>query len=256
MDEYIYRYISFETFVGMVQSQALTFVQPMLWEDPQESSPFRQFIEGLHNEWEQLVFTACYFKTFGQCWTRLSESDAMWRIYSYNKKAIRVKIKKDALLLLDNVDAIDVTYQDTVFEYQDEKDIKKDYLRALCQKRIAFQHEQEIRLIHHYRFLNDEDFDRHVKAVMAISDHPQKMEALKSLFPDLTIEEQVDKTCRLLNVGKNKQAAKHISFTHIPDFICGVMIHPQADDWYVKVVEDFCRINSIPFEGKSQLYKK
>ena len=33
MAQYLYRYISFETFVGMVQKQALTFVLPKVWDD-------------------------------------------------------------------------------------------------------------------------------------------------------------------------------------------------------------------------------
>ena len=253
MDEYIYRYIGFDNFVGMVQNQALTLVQPMLWEDPQELSPFRQFIEEKGDEFERMAFIACCFKTYGQCWTRLAESDAMWRIYSYDNKAIRIKIKRETVAQLDNVQAIDVTYQDEPFEH---KDNRHDYARAFCQKRVAFQHEQEVRLLHHYKFLNDEDILSHMKAIMAISDHPESIPVLTSLFPDLPISEQVDKTCRLLNVGKNKQSVKNISFAHIPGFICGVMVHPQAPIWYVRIVEDFCYKNNIPFEGQSNLYNR
>ena len=43
--EFLYRYISFESFVGMVQKNALTFVLPSIWEDPQEIIPFIQFVD-------------------------------------------------------------------------------------------------------------------------------------------------------------------------------------------------------------------
>lgn len=251
MGKYIYRYISFETFVGMVQSQVLTFVQPMLWEDPQEIIPFYQFIESRGKGVEKALLQTCFFKTFCQCWTHLSESDAMWRIYSYNKKAVRVKIKKSSVDLLDNVKMADITYQDTPFQPQNTPD---DFINALSQKRIAFQHEQEVRLICSYKFSSDEDFFQHIKAVMGISEHKQWKQALDSLFPNSSIEEQVEKAGELLNIGNNRQTVKNISFSHIPDFICGVMIHPQADDWYVKIVENFCNINHVPFEGKSKLY--
>jgi len=53
MPQYLYRYISFETFVGMVQKQALTFVLPKVWDDPKERTAFYSFIEKREN-------TACF----------------------------------------------------------------------------------------------------------------------------------------------------------------------------------------------------
>ena len=43
--EFLYRYIGFETFVDMVQKNALTFVLPSVWDDPQEESPFIQMVK-------------------------------------------------------------------------------------------------------------------------------------------------------------------------------------------------------------------
>lgn len=253
MLEYIYRYISFETFVGMIQSKALTFVLPELWEDPQESKPFYQFLESKEKTIERMLLIACFQKTYGQCWTKLSESDAMWRIYSYNNKAIRIKAEIEKIALLKNVHIAPVNYTNSVFEPHNDS---LDFLASITQKRTAFEHEKEIRLIDCYKFESDEDFFRHVKAFLGVSKHEQWQQAMDNLFPNLTIEEQVEKACQLLNIGKSKQTSKKISFAHVPDFICGVMVHPQSPDWYVKIVEDFCNINNIPFEGQSTLYKK
>ena len=42
---------------------------------------------------------------------------------------------------------------------------------------------------------------------------------------------------------------------NLNDFLEGAMVHPQAQDWYVKIIEDICLQKGIPFEGQSQIYK-
>lgn len=251
MSRFIYRYISFESFVGMIQSQALTFVLPEVWDDPHENKPFIQFLESKENIYERMLFVACFYKTYGQCWTQLAESDAMWRIYSYNNRAIRIKVTEEKIQQLINVHMLPVNYTDAPFK---PKNKEFDYLASISQKRIAFEHEKEIRLINYYRFSSDEDFEKHIKALMVANHHPQQSAIIDSLFPNLSLEKQVEKICELLNIGINKQRVKDISFEHIPEFIGGVMVHPQAPQWYVAVVQEFCKRNNIPFDGKSMLY--
>ena len=251
MGEFLYRYISFETLVGMLQDKALTFVLPELWEDPYEDRPFLEFLKTKDNIYEYILFATVYCKTFGQCWTELSESDAMWRIYSYNNRAIRIKVANAKISKLENVDIMPVTYSDEPFEINDRK---QAFLKSLSHKRVAFEHEKEVRLIHHYKFLDDDDFEKHTKAFMVLNDHPNRVELIESLFPNLELDEQIRKTCEMINYGIYKQTAKKIYFEHIPDFIDGVMVHPQAPDWYVEIVKEYCRINNVPFEGKSKLY--
>ena len=252
MSQYIYRYVGFDTFVGMIQSKSLAFVLPEMWEDPQEISPFLQLLEKIDNAYIKLMLWACYYKTYGQCWTELSESDAMWRIYSYHCRAIRVKVSEDKVQLLDNVCAVKVHYTDDSYERQYTG--INDYLAALTQKRTAFEHEKEIRLIHYYRFHDEDDMDIHVKALMTTTHNEKVVEIMETLYPNLDMEQQVLQVCQLLNIGKVKKPVKNISFEHIPEFISGVMVHPQAPDWYVAIVEEFCRVNNVPFEGKSKLY--
>ena len=93
-NEFLYRYVSFETFVGMVQKNALTLVLPSEWDDPQENSPFAQFVAKIESDLEQAFFVAMHNKIYAQSWSELSESDAMWRIYAYNNRAVRIKVSK------------------------------------------------------------------------------------------------------------------------------------------------------------------
>ena len=67
MCKYLYRYVSFESFVGMIQQRSLTFVLPELWIDPKESAPFQHLAESCNNLFEQLMLYAIHLKTYCQC---------------------------------------------------------------------------------------------------------------------------------------------------------------------------------------------
>ena len=95
MNSYLYRYISFETFVGMIQNQSLTFVLPQVWDDPQEDNAFFSFVNDLDDIYKKILFLTCHNKTYAQCWTQNGQSDAMWRIYGYGERAVRIKISRN-----------------------------------------------------------------------------------------------------------------------------------------------------------------
>lgn len=252
MEEYLYRYIPFETFVGMIQNKSLTFVLPELWEDPKECAGIEHYIEQRDNVYEKLMLQSVYYKTFCQCWTTLAESDAMWRIYSYNNRTVRICIKRESVDLLDDVKTVDVEYTDDLDSTFDKGE--RGYLKALSQKRIAFAHEKEVRLIKHYRFKGIEDFKQHIYAWCAISENPQSLEIAENEFQGQSIEEKVESIVKLLNIGEHTNKTIEVSFSHVPNFIIGVLVHPLAPEWYVDIVREFCVRNAIPFEGKSTLY--
>lgn len=252
MDEYLYRYISFESFVGMIQSQSLTFVLPELWDDPKESAPFYELLSTTEAAVERIMLYSIYNKTFGQCWTRLSESDAMWRIYSYNNRAVKIKVAVSNLELLPDIKIIPVEYGDRI--KIDPNKGTESFYRALAFKRLAFQHESEVRLIKNYKFTSEEDFDTHIKAVLALSEHEDKLEIIDSMYPDLSFEDKVREIIRLLNVGNNRTETIEVTFKEIPQFFAGISVHPMAPEWYVNIVGEYCARNDLPFEGKSMLY--
>ena len=253
-NEYLYRYISFETFVGMVQNEALTFVLPSVWDDPQENTPFVQFVNQRNSVVEMAFQVAAHNKTYAQSWSELDESDAMWRIYSYNNRSVRIKVSKKKINLLDNVDVVYVTYSDEPFVCENFDDDR--LLSALAYKRTAFEHEKEVRLINLYKYQNEQDAQQHVKAVFIQHGHSERIKMLESMFStdNMTFEEKLDKVIELLNLGDKRKETKEISYAHITAFIEGVMVHPLAPDWYVEVVKEFCKRNNVPFEGKSELY--
>lgn len=107
----LYRFISFESFVDMVQNQSLIFVNPKCWDDPKELQPFKLWIEDLFMQKDDgAVHLVEAFanevrknKLYAQSWTILDESDALWRIYSHNNFSVRIAIDIKDIDLLDNV---------------------------------------------------------------------------------------------------------------------------------------------------------
>ena len=251
--EFLYRYIGFETFVDMVQKNALTFVLPSVWDDPQEESPFIQMVKKRESGIDRAFLLAMRNKIYAQSWSELAESDAMWRIYAYNSRALRIKVSRDKIDLLDTVKVVPVTYSDEPFDY--EKFDEYAFFTSLAYKRTAFAHEKEVRLIAQYLYRDEEDAKQHIKALLIINEHPDMIKLLESMYPGLELEEKVAKIAELLNMGNSCTQTKAVSFSHITEFISGVMVHPMAPEWYVEVVQEFCRRNNIPFEGKSALYQ-
>ena len=97
----LYRFISFPAFVNLVERRQERYVQPTLWEDTYEGYLIQllskrdvdECLTMLANSFCQGNYEMAvvnYIKLhdarwhcYGQCWTKLKESDALWRIYSY-----------------------------------------------------------------------------------------------------------------------------------------------------------------------------
>ena len=89
-----------------------------------------------------------------------------------------------------------------------------------------------------------------------MSEHDDHIKILESHFSGESIEEKVQTVVTMLNIGNKSKQTEDVSFSHIPGFIEGVLVHPLAPGWYVDIVQEFCARNEIPFEGKSTLYNK
>ena len=152
---HLYRILSFNHVVDLLESKELHFVSPSQWEDP----------------YERILVHRRSHAIFAQCWTKKAASDAMWRIYSANRTAVRirtnrVKLQRE-LSRHKNRSEIDFLIGDVVYLSLSEvnkrinavaADLKQKYLprRAadtLLAKRQAFEHEAEVRVIIHDRKL-------------------------------------------------------------------------------------------------------
>lgn len=252
----IYRFMSFESFVDTILKKQLTFVHPSLWEDPYELYHLNEHIlKNLKNSSgvkEQVLSLLQYLitkKLYCQAWTSLSESDALWRVYSHNKTSVRIAVEESKIDLLDDVKKIKVEYTDDFNEMYLNDDNIYELLKL---KRKAFAHEQEIRLVKHYKFLSTEDAIDKIKGLLTL------LGKNKKFFEKVELEqinEEADKLISSLNFNL-QQSTMSVSFSHIDNFIESVMLNPFAPDWFDDTLRLFCNKHNIKYIGKSKLYEK
>ena len=168
LDKPIYRIITVERFFELFMNNRNMLVSPSLWEDP-----FEEFISKIkiNGKVQQMNKGA-----WGQCWTsRISETDAMWRIYTPAKNGVKIKTTARKLIdsLLNSKDFLKLNeeakkhnefleeYEVEIFlrfycgkvKYLSVKQITdKEFLRRnsenfLFIKRLEFKHEKEFRIV-------------------------------------------------------------------------------------------------------------
>lgn len=175
-DKSLYRIIAFDSLLQMLTEKKNTLVNISKWEDVYENFMLKEnfLYKGKINS--KTDFTSQYF---GQCWTTKATSDAMWRIYSPDKKCVRIKTTVGRLW--DSVNHRDqngkyllgkVQYirQSTIEEdIQNSspfslEQLSKLIMLSLFVKRSSFSHECEYRLI--YKCDNtSEDYNKIVKDI-------------------------------------------------------------------------------------------
>ncbi|MBU3187672.1 DUF2971 domain-containing protein [Clostridium estertheticum] len=257
--------MSFESFVDIIQRQVLTFVSPAEWEDPFESYLFKavkndegtkkvmRILKEITPKYAQAnmeILKRFEFCIKGQCWTNTGESDALWRIYSNNKMAIRIEVEEDKINRLNNVTINEVKYSNKLsleaelqqMRVADTLDVRK----AFCSKRSAFKHENEVRLLSGIN----------VDAVLSDSIKMQKL-SLEQLKKDGKINETqyTHILTKVINYQGEPKLNKTISFEHIDGFIKSVMLHPSAPKWFEDTLKFFCETHKLNYVGKSKLYE-
>ena len=158
---YIYRIFTKDRLFQLFRDRKNVLVWPSKWEDPFENFVLKSPVQTEGGEMGTFAFHDDFY---GQCWTLLQASDAMWRIYSPNKDAVRVRttIEKLGRNLSEplgqwaHVQAFigKVEYRSDRALREFSGSIFKNGLnaealaRSLLIKRSAFRHEREIRLLY------------------------------------------------------------------------------------------------------------
>lgn len=288
----LYRYISFEEFMSIVTLKHLHFVQPTQWADTYEGCMYRL----LDNDKNKVVLLSKLYDSsamsdenskavdillkyyrilmvrhnwFGQCWTdRRSESDAFWRIYSYNNRAIRIctsvqKIEKILSSEKYNVEKKKVIYDDMtdndLFEPQIELLVQSNNItESYFHKRRAFSHEHEYRILVFPKTDSDGNEDSHHLFFHSVCRITQVQ--LNQRIKEMPIKDKQDcvtsciKIIKSLKYEPSKASQLYIPINSASDLITDVLVTPLAADWYVDLVKGVCDQNGITFAGKSHLY--
>lgn len=246
----LYRYMSFESFVDIIQSKELTFVYPFTsWDDGYEGMIFQalQTITGIRKindyiykslpESGIMLGSSTADDIRCLCWSKSCDSIAMWSTYSYNNKAIMLKTDSEYIEQLkndtNNIKLYEIEYlEDDLncindIDYEIEKSIDK-FIRAsnskierrsdlqielfFTTKRASFKHENEVRAM---TFLNWN--------AQSISNYHEK------------------------------KPVRVIINNPINEFIKDVLVHPKAPDYFVDIVHTFCKNHKVKFSGKSDI---
>lgn len=168
LDQKIYRVFSMTRALDLFEKDRNALVHPSMWDDPFENFFLnaRCFDKDANQE---IDLSRIKRSWYGQCWTTLPDTDAMWRIYSPNKDGVCVAttVRKlfNSIFCHDDkmsslkcfigkvkyVPETKVADFAKTFAFTDLAfgacNIK--FAASLLIKRIEFEHEHEVRLLFH-----------------------------------------------------------------------------------------------------------
>lgn len=166
LDTIIWRYMDLEKFKLLLSDKSLFFCRTdELQGDPYEGTFPRMEMEYINKKHKGLIQLNRSLR--GQflvnCWhIDNTENDAMWQIYVKDNEGIAIKTT-----LRNLIDCLKNTKEDIYCSIVNYKDYEKDewaenvkYYNAILPiiyKRTAFQHENELRLIHCIDYVNDSE---------------------------------------------------------------------------------------------------
>jgi hypothetical protein len=162
----IYRIISFENLVKIFKSNKMAFVKPEKWDDPFENIIAKTKIDMGTSLGESFFESGIRNNSHGNCWTKKPISDAIWRIYSHDKKSVRIKSTPEVLsrniqkwlenypkskLFIGKVEYLNtnqIRAKAKIFAKSVlSGDLSKAAAESLLFKRKAFSHEEEVRVL-------------------------------------------------------------------------------------------------------------
>jgi hypothetical protein len=162
LNSYIYRVIPLHRLYELFTNRENVLLRPSKWDDPFENFVLNAHAKLLDGEIVRFGFNNDFY---GQCWTMKKASDAMWRIYSPSSDAVRIRttVRKLGESLGSTlgewahvqafVGRVSYLSEKALLKFGNE--IFADGLmageplaRTLLVKRLAFDHEKEVRLLY------------------------------------------------------------------------------------------------------------
>lgn len=262
-EKYLFKYMTFEQFVDLIELERLYLTHVTLWEDCYEGYEVEKFGEYLlkgkelnekaqhiSKQWNEIKKKLYY----AQSWTKLiDESDAMWRIYSPQKTGVRIKVKKnDIAKCISQLQELqqdsytdfcmgDVEY-DKPIDYEkfrvnkdeaEESNIKAydvSTMPLIYSKRKAFTHEEEFRF----------------SFKLCI------VKLFKEFCEEVT--DKNDATEKNMNALYNYDYPKVVHYKIENSLIDEVLLDPRAPKYFEETFIQYC--NNKDFEEKNIDFKK
>lgn len=168
-----------EQLFHMLVSKENTLVAPSSWEDPYEKMMKKSILTISHGNTPLIDIDSIFswMGWYGQCWSRLKESDGLWRSYTHNKHDVRcvkiqttvkklreslhsdIKSKRIMRFYIEPIEYVDFNRKDIgetfskIVERILNSDLKIERFQealacaTLLMKRKAFKYEEEVRLL-------------------------------------------------------------------------------------------------------------
>ena len=276
----VYRIIGLESFMSILINKQERFVRPIdSWPDTFEGYMLHQLdsIEGMQKVIDRLYMISTEnidstilslskllrtrYTCYGQCWSRIPDSDAMWRIYSYDNKAIQLVTTVNRIQNMIKADAwkhLQMLISDVKYDINDEEEALNKILvpsarivSAYFHKRPAFEHEKEIRVL-----LDDSKKYDYIdfftaNAIRNNLKHGDKTKPVTEQILDAA-------TLTVGNKGSYTSASPSeikMKINDLKSYLEGIRVHPLAPVWYVNLIKDICRNYKVRFLGQSDLYR-
>jgi len=223
----IYRIISLKRLFELFEINRNVLVHPSLWDDPYENLILKSKVRSNTGE---IVNYRFHKNFYGQCWSLHRASDAMWRIYSPDKRGIRIKTTPNKLLSslyhggAENssrscvIGKVRYLSENRLLEFGNSIykncSLSKDNLfQSLLVKRLAFKHEREVRLM--YYDLNDSERSKK----FSYEFNPHEVIDQLMIDPRLTKEEAYSMKSEIIKATGYKGSIKRSLLYAVPDEI-------------------------------------
>lgn len=149
-DTKLYRYLGLSQFLSLIETWTVSLSRIKDWEDTWEL-PIDRYTPLNDADESKEPIQYLVDNMIGQCWSLAKESDAMWRIYSLNKEGLMIQTTVGKLRSIERIKfglLAPVIYCRVLQEIPQLK--SRGYhlpLGIAFLKRVAFEHEHEVRLI-------------------------------------------------------------------------------------------------------------
>ena len=228
-DGFVYRIVKTEHLFKFLRARENVLVKPECWDDP-----FENFILKSHfiRKGEPVMIAhRDYF--YGQCWTLQQASDAMWRIYSPDSRAVRIRstIRKLAESLRDwrgewssqeayvgkvrylkNQDLL--AFGRSIHQCHKGPLTYKNLAATLLVKRPAFKHEREIRLL-----FTPHDFHNFTDPIVHYPVEPNDFVDQVTLDPRMDKADAAALTKKIADAGFHGPIRRSLLYAPPPDLM-------------------------------------
>lgn len=173
LDSNIYRIMPIDRLIQVITEEKFPLFRPKIWEDPFENLLLNSkfWIFNILTDVKEIRDSF-----YGVCWSLSKENDAMWRIYSPDKRGVKIKTKIskvfDAIFYdLEDKEKISFSVGDVVYLVDKQivaffnsfnennlalADNNRSFPSSLLFKRPEFKHEDEIRFLFENKGLSED----------------------------------------------------------------------------------------------------